>query len=1071
MKSAVILACLHSALAFGAAFDNPLQPLNRFRCEELLNAPSAGEPGPVEFHTSGRDNGLENSLREDTKIITKIAHDLGMATPPHKVYFVPDEQLNVMAALGGQPTPTWMDGHTISTSMGQVMGVMEFVTPGCPTCRSYYSDKTALIHQRAVIMHVMGHNDMASTARVIAERQTDAPADGLLLANKISEAYQKYDHDEVSMFVQWLNSLDKLQDFTYGAVERPDKFKIEDRNRSKDLLSWTKTANPLQALVHQLDPSAPAWKREILDLYERVQRVYPAYANSKIMNEGWASFAEYIIGRHAPASWKTTHDIVEYATMMSGVAYPSLSNPYWVGLMGWWNLYEQFKRKEEIKKLGPFEQDKAFIAWARKTYATQTDFEWLQMSIDQEFTDRWRLFIYRQTQRHEMDPGIPPEKQGLIALSRDAVRIRQLLIRRLVDRSLVWPRIALDNPSVKDPSKLSFHHELQHNLPLDVPSAFKTLFVHAQTFNKRASLAAYVDPRWVPEYLSHLEEQLIEHLIEAYGGSRLSEEQLEEIREWVRSMDPATQLKMATHYGLIKLDEIPLPQVELEVSPSGEVKANLLAPGNMRVEIPELAEAGAKAIFAYKEDLLTSLNPEMAAAQKRKWDIPTMKLSDVVTNPAMEIVQYAPHAGGALQELIQMIETRFPKVFKKAVADGSITPTRRGVSLKVLPEIPEFRYDFAFKNSQTRSKPVGPVDDRHRTAPPVWDLDDNGSQIMGGEQLPGDKFAAPPKNKGNGQGEGEADDGDEEADGEPSDNDGKEPKPGNGSSSSSDIEIPLSLYGELLANELELPNLRRTEGESEKTKTVHKGKVHKPAGQLMWHEIAVEAMHIARATRKAKGLPYEPSQGVSPYVLIREGMAYIDQSNYVVRGKTTKPLPDFDAVLVVNLDVTGSMMGERIQMAKNLVFNIKALLSAAYKNVKIHYVVFDSTAEEVPESRVWTIWKGGGTAYAPALIEDQKILAKYPNSRWNKYVLTIGDGETSDGEAYLAELDKMVKDLQYAGHAITTNGAWGGYEPFLSQLVGYKDKWPWIGSSVIKEKSQVISALKELFPKGPSSKK
>jgi uncharacterized sporulation protein YeaH/YhbH (DUF444 family) len=162
------------------------------------------------------------------------------------------------------------------------------------------------------------------------------------------------------------------------------------------------------------------------------------------------------------------------------------------------------------------------------------------------------------------------------------------------------------------------------------------------------------------------------------------------------------------------------------------------------------------------------------------------------------------------------------------------------------------------------------------------------------------------------------------------------------------------------------------------------------------------------------------------------------------------------------------MMGDRIKMAKNLVFNLKALLSAVYKNVKIHYVGFDNAAQEYPEAKIWTAWKGGATAYAPALEVDQKIFENYPTSRWNRYVLTIGDGETADGDRYVELLGQMSKDLQYAGLAITTNGQWGGYEPFLQAVDGFKGRWPWVGTTVMTDESQIMKAIKDLFPKGPA---
>ncbi len=1051
----LILTCLLSSNAFAVRARNPIQPLAQFSCEEVLTSGAQKEAGAIEFHTSGRDENLERQLRADAKIITDIAHDLGLATPPHKFYFVPDEQLNVMAAMGGQPLPTWMDGHKLATSMGSVMGVLEFVTPGCPTCRSYYSDKTTLVHQRAVLMHVMGHNDMANTARVILDRQIDPPADGMTLANLIADAYEKHDHDEVALFAQHLNSIQYMQDFTYGAVEMPEKFAPTTRQKSSEKTQWGSTANTLQALTQQFDPNTPEWKKDILKYFERVNRVYPAYANSKIMNEGWATMQQYLIARHAP--WTTSKDVIEYASLMGGVAFPSLSNPYWVGLMGWWNMYQQFLRHNDIQKLSEKEKDRAFIAWARQTYAKMTDYEWLQMTIDQEFCDKWRLFMFRKTQQQEMKQGVPPDKQEFIALTRSADRVQKYLIRKLVDRSFMVPRIVFENPALHDSSTLNFRQELQHNLPIEPISAIKTLFVQTQIFNKRAHLSGYISSKWAPAKDLDLKKLILD-----YYQKNSPHIPQEHILDYVKNLSPEELEKVAMQSGALQQSFQPT-LVEFEVSPNGHVEVYIEEQGR-RQPIEQLQTIGKMAIEHYQEDMLASLHDGLAENIRKKWAEPSMMVADHTTDSSMEIVQYAPHAGHALQELIQMIEVRFPKMFKKAVNSGAVTPSARGVKIRVLPEIPQFGYDQQYQALMQKSKPVGRVDQSDGSHKPNWEEDDNGSQLSAGEYLPGDLFGKP-KQQGKGKGDGDSSDEESDQQGDPSDNNGDEPQPGNGGSQDgSDIEIPLSLYGKLLADELELPNLRRTEGQSQETRRVSHGTVHKPNGQLVWQEIAKRAHELAMAMRKAKG----DTSKVSAYELIKEGMKVIDPSDYIVRDKTERPKPDFDAVLIVNIDLTGSMTGERMQMAKNLVFNLKALLSAVYKNVKIHYVAFDSAAEEVPESRIWTYWKGGGTAYAPALQLDQKIFEQYPNSRWNKYVLTIGDGETADGEQFVQELNKMSKDLQYAGLAITTNGDWGGYQDLVQHVEGFKGTWPWIGTTILKSPNQIMNAIKELFPKGPA---
>jgi uncharacterized sporulation protein YeaH/YhbH (DUF444 family) len=224
------------------------------------------------------------------------------------------------------------------------------------------------------------------------------------------------------------------------------------------------------------------------------------------------------------------------------------------------------------------------------------------------------------------------------------------------------------------------------------------------------------------------------------------------------------------------------------------------------------------------------------------------------------------------------------------------------------------------------------------------------------------------------------------------------------------------------------------------------------------------AVDKVRAIRAAKGLPTD----IPLADLIREALPLMEPSDSRVAGRMEKPLPDMEAVLIVNLDMTGSMSGERFENAMNLIYNMEALLKAKYKKVTIVYVGFDSVAKELTREQLYSQFWGGGTNYASAAKLDREILEnpeRFPASKFSAYITTIGDAETSasDAKAYVDEISEMKDRLQYAGIAITNHSLDGMVEPMVTAHKNLKSEWPWVGIAQLRSPSDMFKALKDLF--------
>jgi uncharacterized sporulation protein YeaH/YhbH (DUF444 family)/spore cortex formation protein SpoVR/YcgB (stage V sporulation) len=1018
--------------------------------------------GKIEVNAMGEgDEGKR--IAEDAQIIAQLAYELGLETPPHQLNIVPSGQLDTLAGTGGHPAPHWTDGNEVVQASSKPSGVLEFVTKGCPTCRSYYSASTPHEEQRSVIMHVAGHNDVSSTSRYYTIRPSDAPLASAHLANAVANAYSRHNHDEVSLYFQYLKSFTSMQDYTNGTFEDPSTFSAKSNaapfkdGEAKSFWEalptveggffanllptkkprgpegrggWTKTYSVIQAMTEMLPQDATQWQRTLFKLNEQSHRAYPATFQAKILNEGWATLMMYVMARHLP--WTTSADLVKYGQLLSGVLRPDFSNPYWLGTSGWMNLYEQYMERPELKGLTEKEKDRRFIKYARELYADKNDSAWAKVALDERWIEKNRFFLYRETTQDEIDFNADPEKQKFIALTRDWKRIRNFVIAKYVDAKYnSIPSLMILNPNHTQ-GQISLVQDKARGLPLEITSAAKTMFVIAQVLQK-------------PVHLDALFERMIfedDSQVAGPFGPR----------------QPST--KSLTVNG--KMTVAVNGKVSLEV----EEKTH-----------EEDAKQLEEIIDAYKANVLASFKGEMTDYNMRQWEKLQAQVSDVSAEPVNRIVQFAPHTGPAVREYLQVIEQRLRGAIEDALKGR--TPSKisgSGITLPVLPEIPEFRYARATIERKIGMKPVGPVDYPGQIAKHDFHVDQNGSRIGQGPQLPGDKWS-PKKKQQQEQGEGEGE-GDGDGDGQPGkgkgkpkpgegDPDGEEPSPGSGSGTGnpSDIKIPLKLYGELLGEILELPNVRRTNGRDPQMQQIRRGSVAKTAGYVLWDQSVMVAVEKVRALRRAKGLPYDASVPLGD--LIREALPLMEPGDIRVAGHMEKPLPDMEAVLVVNLDMTGSMSGDRFENAMNLIYNVEALLKAKYKNVTIVYVGFDSVAKELKRDQFYSQFWGGGTNYASAAKLDREILSdeRFPLSKYSHYIMTIGDAETSpqDAQAYVHEISEMKDRLQYAGIAITNESLEGMVAPMVQEHKKLKFDWPWIGLAQLRGPQDMFKAIKDLF--------
>jgi len=141
-------------------------------------------------------------------------------------------------------------------------------------------------------------------------------------------------------------------------------------------------------------PDLEPWQRDVLHIIRAEQHYFLPQMQTKIMNEGWASFWHASIIRELDLP---EGDFVEFAKMHSGVLSPSKRNvnPYFVGM----KLFEDIERRwdnptdEEREKLGRLGgEGRAKIFEVREV---DNDASFLRSYLTKDLVDELDLYLYR----------------------------------------------------------------------------------------------------------------------------------------------------------------------------------------------------------------------------------------------------------------------------------------------------------------------------------------------------------------------------------------------------------------------------------------------------------------------------------------------------------------------------------------------------------------------------------------------------------------------------------------------------------------------------------------------------
>ncbi|MBI4552535.1 MAG: SpoVR family protein [Candidatus Latescibacteria bacterium] len=358
-------------------------------------------------------------------------------------------QMNEIASYGGFPTryPHWTFGMDYERmSKGYAYGlqkIYELVINNDP-CYAYLLESNNLVDQKIVMAHVYSHCDFFKNNMWFGHTNRKMIDEMANHGSRLRRHVERHGAEKVEVFLDCCLSIDDLIDWHAPFIKRreevPDStFDPQDEDRTVKKLRSKEymdsfinppefieeqrrkleeeeqkdrqfPRNPEKDLLLFLIEHAPLdnWQRDILSIIREESYYFAPQGQTKIMNEGWATYWHSTIMTQKLAR---DADIVDYADHHSGTlgTSPGRLNPYKLGVELLLDIEDRWNKGRFGKEYEDCEDRAARRNWnthagigrekifeVRKIY---NDVTFIDTFLTPEFCEDHKLFTYKYNER------------------------------------------------------------------------------------------------------------------------------------------------------------------------------------------------------------------------------------------------------------------------------------------------------------------------------------------------------------------------------------------------------------------------------------------------------------------------------------------------------------------------------------------------------------------------------------------------------------------------------------------------------------------------------------------------
>ena len=443
-------------------------------------------------------------LNDAIEEITEIATGFGLDFFPMRYEICPADIIYTFGAYG-MPTrfTHWSFGkqfHKMKLHYDLGLSQIYELVINSDPCYAFLLDTNTLIQNKLIIAHVLAHSDFFKNNIRFSNTRRDMVESMAATAERIAHYEYKYGKDKVESFLDAILSIQEhidpsiikheKRDTSEDENDKPKKTKspyddlwsLEDEESHEEIDDNEKFPKQREKdiLLFILEHSRvlEEWQRDILTVMREEMLYFWPQLETKIMNEGWASYWHQRILREMDL---TTDETIEFAKLNANVVQPSRMqiNPYYLGLKIFEDIEERYNNPtEEMMKNGVKPNSgREMIFEVREI---ESDMSFLRNYLTKELVEREDLYLF--------------QKQGNLykITDKEYEHIRDQLVAMRMNGG--FPYIYVENGDYLQNGELYLIHSYE-GTELDIPYLEHVLpYIH-QLWGRAVHLETVIDEK------------------------------------------------------------------------------------------------------------------------------------------------------------------------------------------------------------------------------------------------------------------------------------------------------------------------------------------------------------------------------------------------------------------------------------------------------------------------------------------------------------------------------------------------------------------------------------------------